>query len=802
MKKVILLLSVIAITFIFVGCKTEISLDLTGPNEISVNESVLFVASTNLDNPTFLWESSDESIFSVEDGIVLGVSFGTATLKVMVDGLDLFLEKTIHVIAIESPEVTLIKQIKPMIEGSIPSIIHHAIDFIEEYNQATITYTSNKPELITNEGNITKPIVDTDVLITYVIKYNEVSIAYTKQVTLAKKSAIAVVVKDLIALDEQTQIEASSPDGNTFVYTSSNQDIFTVNEEGIITGKKAGKAMLFVALQEDLLSFVQYEITVFDVLDVVANDVKAIIPNEINQDVSFALMHPVYPATIAYETNSKYISNEGIITPDHEDRQATIAIMITLHERSKTYYKSVVVQKIPIDIQLANMKSWFEGLETTIFHNEQGTLPMMDDVYGRPITWVASDPGMIVASKLYPSMVAKEVKVIAFYTMDNRKYQYEFSYLSKGVTEMDKFQILDRFMNNLLPSEASNRIILPLEEEVVITQSIVYPNTVSPMRPGVGLVGRKMPGGVKYIVIHDTGMSGPNDTAVGVKDYLFSQANSPTGRVASWHFTIDEKDCFQHVPDDEIAWHAGDGSAAYGTTYFNNTYQAWSIGGGNQNGIGIETCINQGGNYQLTLRRTAKLVASLLVKHNLGIDAIKQHNDFSGKNCPAVIRSSNGRWQEFLKSVEAHLLLMSLSQDYEITTTIDQKNAINQDGIISNDLILDQNVNIHFAIRLGSEQKQYDYTVIAKGMTTDEKFSSLYLHLYQTLIPRQLDSSLVLPLFNEAYSAKLSWESSNPELLANDGTYTKPEATKMISLWVTMEIDGKTLTKVFKISVS
>ncbi|HPN61442.1 MAG TPA: N-acetylmuramoyl-L-alanine amidase, partial [Bacilli bacterium] len=463
-----------------------------------------------------------------------------------------------------------------------------------------------------------------------------------------------------------------------------------------------------------------HEITVVDPLNEIGAYLRDAIPDTIENDVVFLYQHPDYDINVSYQTNSLYIDNEGKVTKDAENRQVTINIHVTLGNRSKTFYKSAVVTMIAVETQLANTRAWFKNL--ALVSNEEGLLPEVDGVYGRSIFWIGSDPGMIINQHLFPSLEAKTVKLQAFFTIAHRKYLYEYEYISKGVNPMEKLSALKRFMDGYFPSIAGKRLNLPYEEEVIITQSLVYPNTINRMRPGTGLVGKKMPGGVKYIVIHDTGMSGATGTAVGVKDYIHAQANSVTGRVASWHYTIDDKDCFQHVPDDEIAWHAGDGSSAYGSTYFNKEYQAWSIGGGNQNGIGIETCINQGGNYQRTLQRTAKLVASLLIKHHLGLDAIKQHNDFSGKNCPAVIRSSSGRWSEFLKMVEWHLMMNSFDANYSVKTSISNPSAIGKDGIVKQNLINDENVLLSFDITLGIDVLHYEYHVLAKGMTTSEKF--------------------------------------------------------------------------------
>ena len=79
------------------------------------------------------------------------------------------------------------------------------------------------------------------------------------------------------------------------------------------------------------------------------------------------------------------------------------------------------------------------------------------------------------------------------------------------------------------------------------------------------------------------------------------------------------------------------------------------------NSVGIETCVDEGSEYNNTMRLTAKLVAELLLEFGLGFDRIKQHNDFSGKDCPMAMRHAN-RWNEFLFLVELeHFAKVNLS---------------------------------------------------------------------------------------------------------------------------------------------
>ena len=150
---------------------------------------------------------------------------------------------------------------------------------------------------------------------------------------------------------------------------------------------------------------------------------------------------------------------------------------------------------------------------------------------------------------------------------------------------------------------------------------------------------------IDYIVIHDTG----NNTRGADGNNHSKFINNNPG--VSWHYTVDTKGIYHHIPDNEVAYHAGDGLRKSGSTYYNAIYKKTSITGGNMNGIGIETCVDSGSDYGTTLFNTANLVSELMIKHKLKIEDVKRHYDFSGKMCPQALIKS-GYWEEFINYVK------------------------------------------------------------------------------------------------------------------------------------------------------
>ena len=130
----------------------------------------------------------------------------------------------------------------------------------------------------------------------------------------------------------------------------------------------------------------------------------------------------------------------------------------------------------------------------------------------------------------------------------------------------------------------------------------------------------------KYVTIHNTGNYSPSAGARNHAQYLFNGSDG----IASWHYSVDSKEIYQSLPDNIQGRHSG--------------------GRGNTEGIGIEICVNDRDGFVDACRLAAKLTGMLLDRHGLTIDAVKQHFDWSGKNCPMEIRGGQWgvTWEQFL----------------------------------------------------------------------------------------------------------------------------------------------------------
>lgn len=130
------------------------------------------------------------------------------------------------------------------------------------------------------------------------------------------------------------------------------------------------------------------------------------------------------------------------------------------------------------------------------------------------------------------------------------------------------------------------------------------------------------------ITVHNTG--NPTSTSQNERSWLTNPKND---RQASWHYCIYEDQIIQAIPDNEVAWHAGDGRRD-----------------GNMKSLSVEIC--EAGDFEKSIQTAVVFIAEKLFSKGKGIEAVKKHKDWSGKNCPRLLIP---RWNSFIDMIEAEL---------------------------------------------------------------------------------------------------------------------------------------------------
>lgn len=165
------------------------------------------------------------------------------------------------------------------------------------------------------------------------------------------------------------------------------------------------------------------------------------------------------------------------------------------------------------------------------------------------------------------------------------------------------------------------------------------------------------------------------------------------------------------------------GNVMISNTYWNSDYKTLSNRGGNLNSIGIESCVNKGSNLWYTWAKSAKLISTIILpKTGLATRDVKQHNTFSGKNCPQTMRRAH-LWTEFKKMIEAEYNLRTYFYDYKIELICDSE-YVKSNGLIDKNNLPDVDTEINYQIKMTNTKtntvETFDYktTIPAKSKIT------------------------------------------------------------------------------------
>lgn len=151
----------------------------------------------------------------------------------------------------------------------------------------------------------------------------------------------------------------------------------------------------------------------------------------------------------------------------------------------------------------------------------------------------------------------------------------------------------------------------------------------------------------KYITVHQTG-----NTSHGANAEMHARLQeNGNSRQASWHWQVDDKEAIQSFPHGVSCWHCGDGR-----------------GDGNMHSIGVEICINSDGDYKKAVENGARLVRQIMEQEGIPIGNVKQHWDWSRKNCPQQIRAGQQgiNWTDFINLVNRKVEVVMSNDLYRV----------------------------------------------------------------------------------------------------------------------------------------
>ncbi|MFD1064730.1 N-acetylmuramoyl-L-alanine amidase [Oceanobacillus locisalsi] len=130
-----------------------------------------------------------------------------------------------------------------------------------------------------------------------------------------------------------------------------------------------------------------------------------------------------------------------------------------------------------------------------------------------------------------------------------------------------------------------------------------------------------------HITVHETANVSIGADAEMHASYV--KGENAQAQQVSWHITVDDSQAIQHLPFNEVGWHAGQE--------------------GNHTSIGIEICVNQDGDFSEAQGNAITLIQQLMDDLSISINNIVTHQYWTGKNCPANLLNS---WEAFINEIQ------------------------------------------------------------------------------------------------------------------------------------------------------
>ena len=713
--------------------KVEQDLKISGETTVKVGEQLTLTPEVSgIDNPDYEWVVNDDSIASIKDGVLTALAEGTV-LVVLLENTS-GLQDTISIVVTKGDTLTT----KLAISGADKCSTGEGITLIAIYDNGSnvdLEWSSSDENIATVENGVVRGIAKGSVVIT--LKDKKSNLSAQKNIN---------IVKDVITIDDMLDwafaesgteslddlnLPTSNPDtGATFAWTTNRPDLLLI-DDGYVEFVEVDEVCELTCTAtyngETKSRTIEFKVLGYAAYDVYNLFMKQFKGNQIFNDMTdMETSFDLYGgSTVKLESHNRDVfADNGKLTKSFYDETVNVTLHITLKDPAfkKDIDVTLTAKAMDVDERKALISSWIDkNMSPDGYVYKTTTFPSHIDDYDVDLEWLNVNGGKLNVEFSIDNPILGDSLgvVINIVCGDGSKYNMEKTFRVAVSKITDPWEKIDLLVNTISQTDvkafsyhliswmgySNGYVPFVTDEELPIIQDILG-YTDGKNRTGITKTS------TEYIVVHDTGSPSKGADATMHNNYIknLNYSTDENKRVVSWHFTIDDKLCYQHLPLNEVAWHAGDGSHRYGDIYYNDTYKKSDcIGGGNYNGIGIESCVNEGTDYTYTMRRLAKLVASLLVKYNLGLDRVKQHWHFSGKNCPQVMRENN-RWNEFLYLVKLEYYLMTELKGAKLEWTSLTPEIMDNEGRIIGKQANGTTVSYKVKVTYNGTSKEYTFS--------------------------------------------------------------------------------------------
>lgn len=156
-----------------------------------------------------------------------------------------------------------------------------------------------------------------------------------------------------------------------------------------------------------------------------------------------------------------------------------------------------------------------------------------------------------------------------------------------------------------------------------------------------------------------------------------------------------------------------------GNTWWSETYEHVGNYGGSTHSIGIESSVVKGDNIWLVWNRFAKLIGTVILPETgMTPDNLRQHNSFSGKDCPMTMRHAR-QWENFVEMVKVEYFMYKYFKDYKVELVCNSP-YVSEAGLITKLPTSNTTINYSIKVTKGSElNKTYNFSFTLSSTPTN-----------------------------------------------------------------------------------
>lgn len=391
--------------------------------------------------------------------------------------------------------------------------------------------------------------------------------AYPIEVEESEEEAYCINVANDVVLPK----EIADYKGAEITWTS--YDISSIDSDGKIVERDTRKIIdvdfeckITYSKQTIYVPFV-FKLTTIS-LETACERFKSQLPNLIFDDRTFNSTYDKIINVSWTSSNEEVFSNEGKYIKPLNDTEIIITFIASDSNNKVEDSKVVKVQgKTYLDL-FSECGEWLmaEGIKDT-YITEDITLPSKYEGVVN-LTWTSSNDKIIEGNgKIHKTYYEQYAMLKCRIEVDGRLSDYSMQVKiaaldTEGVSDAE---LIQKVISDIAVDEIGKRDFLVYGNINQKYNAIAFCGgaydeyeLITPIqinRPGIVQTS------TEYITVHDTANNGASANAKMHAQYAYNgSGNSET----SWHYSVDESCIYHQIPDNEVAYHAGDGRRVFG----------------------------------------------------------------------------------------------------------------------------------------------------------------------------------------------------------------------------------------------